>query len=105
MSEVCKKQTQAQLGRGKRLREILKQPQFSPLLLAEQVAVVYAGVKGLLDELPVDQVSQFCRELREYLKSNKADYITKVQTEKVLSDEAEAMLKAGPLYTSDASDE
>jgi len=85
--------TQQQLARGKRLREILKQPQFSPLILAEQVAVVYAGVKGLIDEVPVDSVVQFCRELREYLKSNKADFISKVQTEKQLSDEAEAMLK------------
>jgi F-type H+-transporting ATPase subunit alpha len=85
--------TQQQLARGKRLREILKQPQFSPLILAEQVAVVYAGVKGLIDEVPVESVVQFCRELREYLKSNKADYISKVQTEKQLSDEAEAMLK------------
>ena len=85
--------TQQQLGRGKRLREILKQPQFSPLILAEQVAVVYAGVKGLLDEVPVDSVVQFCRELRDYLKSNKAEFISKVQTEKQLSDEAEAMLK------------
>ena len=85
--------TQQQLGRGKRLREILKQPQFSPLILAEQVAVVYAGVKGLLDEVPVESVVQFCRELRDYLKSNKAEFISKVQTEKQLSDEAEAMLK------------
>ncbi|MEY3464060.1 MAG: hypothetical protein RLZZ468_1838 [Cyanobacteriota bacterium] len=85
--------TQAQLQRGKRLREILKQPQFSPLNLAEQVAVVYAGVKGLIDEVPVESVVQFCRELREYLKTNKADFITKVMSEKQLSDEAEAMLK------------
>jgi len=85
--------TQAQLARGKRLRELLKQPQFSPLILAEQVAVVYAGVKGLIDNVPVELVPQFTRELREYLKSNKPEYINKVQTEKVLSDESEAMLK------------
>ncbi|MEB3349155.1 MAG: F0F1 ATP synthase subunit alpha [Cyanobacteriota bacterium] len=85
--------TQAQLARGKRLRELLKQSQFSPLNLAEQVAVVYAGVKGLIDDVPVDQVVQFARELREYLKSSKPDYITKVMADKVLSDEAEAMLK------------
>ena len=85
--------TQQQLARGKRLREILKQPQFSPLILAEQVAVVYAGVKGLIDEVPVESVVQFCRELREYLKTNKAEFINKVQTEKQLSEEAEAMLK------------
>ena len=85
--------TQAQLARGKRLREILKQPQFSPLNLAEQVAVVYAGVKGLIDEVPVESVTQFCRELREYLKTNKADFITKVMAEKVLSEDTEATLK------------
>jgi F-type H+-transporting ATPase subunit alpha len=85
--------TQAQLARGKRLREILKQPQFSPLNLAEQVAVVYAGVKGMIDEVPVESVVQFCRELREYLKTNKADFISKVMSEKQLSDDAEAMLK------------
>jgi F-type H+-transporting ATPase subunit alpha len=85
--------TQKQLARGKRLRELLKQPQFSPLILAEQVAVVYAGVKGLIDEVPVEQVSQFTRELREYLKTNKPEFISKVQTEKQLSDEAETMLK------------
>ncbi|MFN9623024.1 MAG: F0F1 ATP synthase subunit alpha [Cyanobacteriota bacterium] len=86
--------TQAQLARGKRLRELLKQPQFSPLNLAEQVAVVYAGVKGLIDEVPVDQVTQFVRELREYLRSNKPEFITSVMSEKQVSDEAEATLKA-----------
>jgi F-type H+-transporting ATPase subunit alpha len=86
--------TQAQLARGKRLRELLKQPQFSPLNLAEQVAVVYAGVKGLIDDVPVDQVTQFMRELREYLRTNKADFITAVMTEKQLSDASEATLKA-----------
>ncbi len=89
--------TQAQLGRGKRLRELLKQPQFSPLILAEQVAVVYAGVKGMIDDVPVELVSQFARELREYLKTNLADYVSKVQTDKVLSDESEAQLKAAIL--------
>jgi F-type H+-transporting ATPase subunit alpha len=85
--------TQAQLARGKRLRELLKQPQFSPLILAEQVAVVYAGVKGLIDEVPVELVPQFARELRDYLKNSKPEFINKVQTDKVLSDESEAMLK------------
>jgi len=85
--------TQAQLGRGKRLRELLKQSQFSPLNLAEQVAVVYAGVKGLIDDIPVDQVTQFARELRDYLKTSKPDFINKVMTEKQLGDEAEATLK------------
>jgi F-type H+-transporting ATPase subunit alpha len=81
------------LARGKRLRELLKQSQFSPLNLAEQVAVVYAGVKGLIDEVPVDQVTSFARELREYLKSSKPEYITAVMNEKQLSEASEATLK------------
>ena len=85
--------THAQLQRGKRLREILKQPQFSPLTLAEQVAVVYAGVKGLIDEVPVESVVEFCRELRDYLKTNKPDFISKVMNEKVLSEDTETTLK------------
>nr|AUG32137.1 ATP synthase subunit A [Paulinella longichromatophora] len=85
--------TQKQLGRGKRLRELLKQSQFSPLILAEQVAVVYAGVKGLIDEVPVDKVVEFAIELRNYLKSNKPAYISKVQEEKVLNEDTEALLK------------
>ena len=85
--------TQQQLERGKRLRELLKQPQFSPLILAEQVAIVYAGVKGLLDAVPVDKVVDFSRELREYLKSNKAEFISEIQEKKVMSPEAEAILK------------
>ena len=56
--------------------------------------MVYAGVKGLIDDVPVDQVAQFCRELREYLRTNKADYITAVMNEKQLSEAAEATLKA-----------
>ena len=85
--------TQAQLARGKRLRELLKQSQFSPLNLAEQVAVVYAGVKGLIDEVPVDQVTVFARELREYLRTNKPEFISSVMGEKQLSDASEAILK------------
>ena len=85
--------TQAQLGRGKRLRELLKQAQFSPLLLAEQVAIVYAGTKGFLDELPVEKVTEFVRELRDYLKTSKPEFITAIQNEKVMSESSEAILK------------
>jgi len=86
--------TRQQLERGKRLRELLKQPQFSPLVLAEQVAIVYAGVKGLIDEVPVDKVVDFSRELREYIKSNKPEFISEIQEKKVMSPEAEEVLKA-----------
>ena len=85
--------TQQQLERGKRLRELLKQAQFSPLNLAEQVAVVYAGVKGLIDEVPVEDVTKFAAELREYLKINKAEFIEEILKEKKLNDGLEATLK------------
>ncbi len=85
--------TQQQLERGKRLRELLKQAQFSPLNLAEQVAVVYAGVKGLIDEVPVEDVTKFAVELREYLKLNKAEFIEEILKEKKLNEGLETTLK------------
>ena len=85
--------TQQQLERGKRLRELLKQPQFSPLNLAEQVAVVYAGVKGLIDQVPVEDVTKFATELREYLKLNKSEFIEQILKEKKLNDDLENTLK------------
>ena len=85
--------TQQQLERGKRLRELLKQAQFSPLNLAEQVAVVYAGVKGLIDEVPVEEVTKFAAELREYLKLNKAEFIEEILKEKKLNEGLETTLK------------
>ena len=86
--------TRAQLDRGARLREMLKQPQFSPLILAEQVALVYAGTKGLLDDVPVEQIQGFVRELRDYLKTSAKDLVEEIQTRRVVSAEAEGKLKA-----------
>ncbi|HEY9668905.1 MAG TPA: F0F1 ATP synthase subunit alpha [Coleofasciculaceae cyanobacterium] len=85
--------TQAQLARGQRLREILKQPQYSPLSVAEQVAIVYAGLNGYLDDIAVDKVSSFTQGLREYLKTSKAQYMDILQNSKQLTDEAENLLK------------
>lgn len=87
------KATQNQLARGQRLREILKQPQYSPLSVAEQVAVIYAGINGYLDELPVDKVTGFTKGLRDYLKTSKPKYGEILGNEKQLSDEAETLLK------------
>ncbi len=87
--------TQNQLARGSRLREILKQAQFSPLLLNEQVAVIYAGINGYLDDIPVEKVVSFLLGLREYLKNSKPVYVSTVQEKKLLDDAAEAALKEG----------
>ncbi len=85
--------TQNQLARGQRLRELLKQPQYSPLSVAEQVALVYAGLNGYLDEIPVTSITTFARSLRDYLKTSKPRYIELIRTEKKLGDEAEKLLK------------
>jgi F-type H+-transporting ATPase subunit alpha len=85
--------TQAQLARGQRLRELLKQPQYSPLSVGEQVAIVYAGLNGYLDDIAVDKVAAFAKGLREYLNTSKPKYGEIVRTSKQLNDEAEAILK------------
>ncbi len=85
--------TRQQLARGERLQELLKQPQNSPLQLFEQVAIIYAGVNGLLDEIPVEKVTSFATGLREYLKTNKPKYVEIIQGQKVLTEEAENLLK------------
>jgi F-type H+-transporting ATPase subunit alpha len=85
--------TQAQLARGQRLRQILKQPQNSPLAVWEQVATVYAGLNGYLDDLPVEKVVDFAAGLREYLKTSKAKYPEMVGEKKALTEDAEALLK------------
>jgi F-type H+-transporting ATPase subunit alpha len=87
------KATQNQLARGQRLREILKQPQYSPLSVAEQVAVIYSGINGYLDEIPLDKVTTYVKNLREYLKTGKPRYVEIVQGDKQLTDEAETLLK------------
>jgi F-type H+/Na+-transporting ATPase subunit alpha len=85
--------TQNQLARGQRLRQILKQPQNSPLSVAEQVAVVYAGLNGYIDEIPVDKATAFAQGLRDYLSTSKPKYSEILSGEKKLTDEAESLLK------------
>jgi F-type H+-transporting ATPase subunit alpha len=87
------KATQDQLARGQRLRELLKQPQNDPLSVAEQVAILYAGINGYLDDIAVNQVTSFVKGLREYLKTGSNSYYQAVQSSKVLGDAEEAALK------------
>jgi F-type H+-transporting ATPase subunit alpha len=85
--------TQAQLAKGQRLRQLLKQPQNSPLAIWEQVAQVYSGINGLLDDIAVEQVVEFVATLRNYIKNNKPKFVEIVSSEKKLTDEAETLLK------------
>jgi F-type H+-transporting ATPase subunit alpha len=86
--------TQAQLARGQRLRELLKQPQNSPLSVADQVALVYAGLNGYLDDIPVEKITAFAKGLRDYLETSKGQYGQNVGSKKALDDDSENVLKA-----------
>jgi F-type H+-transporting ATPase subunit alpha len=85
--------TQRLLNRGSRLTELLKQPQFSPLKMEEQVAVIYAGVNGYLDNLPLNRVRAFEDGLLSLLRSKHADILDAVRASKDLSSDSEAKLK------------
>ena len=84
--------TQKQLARGTRLRELLKQPQNSPLSVAEQVALIYTGINGKLDDLAVGDVKKYCASLITYLNTSKKSYIDAVTSSLQFTDEAEAAL-------------
>jgi F-type H+/Na+-transporting ATPase subunit alpha len=88
------KATQNQLARGQRLRELLKQSQYSPIPVEEQVAVIYAGTNGYLDEIDVDQVVAFVVGLRTYLVNSQPKYGEAVRASKALTPEAEEILKS-----------
>ncbi|MBD2089632.1 F0F1 ATP synthase subunit alpha [Microcoleus sp. FACHB-1515] len=85
--------TRNQLARGQRLREILKQPQYSPLSVAEQVAIIYSGINGYLDDIPADKVSGYTSGLRDYLKNSKPQFLELIRNEKKMGEEAEKLLK------------
>jgi F-type H+-transporting ATPase subunit alpha len=85
--------TQNQLARGSRLRELLKQPQSSPLSVEDQVACIFAGTNGYLDTLPVDRVRAFLVGLRQYLALNKPKYGEILRSTNALTDEAQSLLK------------
>jgi F-type H+/Na+-transporting ATPase subunit alpha len=87
------KATQNQLARGARLRELLKQSQYSPIPVEEQVAVIYAGTNGYLDDIEVSQVTDFVAGLRTYLHTSQPQYGETVRASKALTPEAEGILK------------
>jgi F-type H+-transporting ATPase subunit alpha len=85
--------TQRLLARGARLTELLKQPQFSPLKMEEQVCVIYAGVNGYLDPIPVARVKAFEEGLLTLLRTKNADILNKVRDSRDLDDATAAKLK------------
>jgi F-type H+-transporting ATPase subunit alpha len=86
--------TQRLLNRGARLTELLKQPQFSPLKMEEQVCVIYAGVNGFLDKLPIDKVRPFEDGLLSFLRAKHPDILDAIRTSTDLTKETEDKLKS-----------
>ncbi len=79
--------TQKQLNRGARLVEMLKQPQFQPLTAAQQVSIVFAGTKGLLDDIEVKQVQAFEDGFHPYMRRRASSILDDIMTKKALDDD------------------
>jgi F-type H+/Na+-transporting ATPase subunit alpha len=88
------KATQAQLNRGQRLVEILKQPQYQPLPVERQVVIIYAGTNGFLDAVPVPEIQVYERELYIFLETRHPGVFTTIREKKQLDDALKADLNA-----------
>jgi F-type H+/Na+-transporting ATPase subunit alpha len=88
------KATQQQLRRGARLMEIMKQQQYSPVPVEEQVIVIYAATRGFMDELPVDSVRRYETELKEFVELTHPELIEQLSIEKALTDDVTALMDA-----------
>jgi F-type H+-transporting ATPase subunit alpha len=87
-------QTQKTLARGARTVEALKQPQFAPMPVEEQVATLFAAGQGFLDDIAVEKVAEFLHSLREHLRSQYAEVLRRIRDEKALSEDLEGDLRA-----------
>ena len=85
--------TRAQLDRGRLLTELLKQPQYRPSSLAQQVCSMYTAVNGLMDDIPVDRVREFEERLIGYLETSKPELMQAIQTTKDIDEATEGSLK------------
>jgi F-type H+-transporting ATPase subunit alpha len=86
--------TQAQINRGKRIIELFKQPQYSPVPVEVQVAVIWVFQEGYLDDVPVDRVKDFQAKLTEFLTTRKTELLRKIAQEKAIGEALTAELKA-----------
>ena len=85
--------TRQLLSRGERLTELLKQSQYSPMEVEEQVAVIFAGVKGYLDQIPTQKIGEFEQSLLQKLKAKDSKILDVIRKDKAISDETEKALK------------
>src|SRR6059036_1870607 len=84
------KATQAQLNRGQRLVEVLKQKQFSPLDFGRQITIIFAGTNGYIDDLPIDQVRDFEADLYDYVDTSNPGLLRSIMEKKILDDNLKA---------------
>jgi F-type H+-transporting ATPase subunit alpha len=85
--------TKAQIDRGQRLTEVLKQNQYQPMPVEEQVAVIWAATNGYLDDVPVENVRAFEAGLLENLRATRSDLLSTIANEKAISDASGEALK------------
>ncbi|BFR49327.1 F0F1 ATP synthase subunit alpha [Nitratidesulfovibrio sp. HK-II] len=88
------KATKQKLDRGARLVELLKQPQYQPMPVEQQVASMYAATRGLMDDVPVLSIRKFETEMLDFIKNSKADILNDIKTKKALDADIEDRLKA-----------
>lgn len=86
--------TQQLLNRGVRLTELLKQGQYVPMAIEEQVAVIYCGVRGHLDKMDPTKITSFEKEFLAHIKANEQGLLKTIATEGKISDEVDAKLKS-----------
>jgi len=89
------KATQRQLNRGRRLVEVLKQPQYQPMAAEKQVMILAAGTYGYLDEWPADAVSAYESQMLEFMEAKHGDILKEIKETGQISDELEAKIKKG----------
>jgi F-type H+-transporting ATPase subunit alpha len=87
------KATQRQLNRGRRLLEVLKQPQYQPMSAEKQIMILAAGTYGYLDEWPVDAVSAYEKQMIEFMEAKHADILGEIKEKGQISDDLEAKIK------------
>ena len=94
MGSELDKASMAQLTRGARMVEILKQGQYSPLPVEKQVAIIYAGTNGVLDDLPLDQIRAFEQELYRFLENAHPTILTTIKEKKTIDDDTKGKLNS-----------
>jgi F-type H+-transporting ATPase subunit alpha len=92
-SDQLDKTTQAQLARGQRLTEVLKQDQYVPLSVEKQVLIIHVATSGLLDSVPVSEVRRFERDFLQFVENNQPDILRSIAAKKALDDAIKAEIK------------